>query len=145
VVYSRIIESFARIYNIMTKNLGGCPEKVLTDKQIIQVEALAAYLTCEQIADYFGISHVTFQAIRARQEPVSFAYKKGRVGTTVDIASSLISQARQGDTASQIFYLKTRAGWSEKQVIETKDITTSNNLPQINIHVNEKPKHRSEN
>jgi len=108
----------------MTKNKGGRPAVVLSNEQIAQVESLAAYLTCEQIADYFGISHITFQEIRARQEQVSFAYKKGKVKTIVDIAGSLISKARDGDTLSQIFYLKTQAGWSEKQVIETSNQTS---------------------
>ena len=107
----------------MIKNKGGRPPVVLTDEQITQVESLAAYLTCEQIADYLGISHVTFIEIRERQPEVSLAYKKGKVKTTVDIAGSLISKARDGDTSSQIFYLKTQAGWSEKQLIETKDTT----------------------
>lgn len=119
----------------MTKDLGGRPEIVLTDEQIIQVEALAAYLTCEEISKYFGISSTTFNEIKNRQTEVSVAYKKGTVKTTVDIASSLISKAREGDTPSQIFYLKTRAGWSEKQVVETKDVTSQSRSINLNGRV----------
>lgn len=113
------------------KNKGGRPKAELNKNQVIQVEALAAYLTCEQIADYFGISSTTFNEIKNRQPEVAVAYKKGRVGTTVDIASSLISKARDGDTTCQIFYLKTRAGWNEKQIIESKNTTP--HLRELNI------------
>jgi hypothetical protein len=40
-------------------------------------------------------------------------YKRGRSRAISDIAGSLISKAREGDTASMIFYLKTQAGWRE--------------------------------
>jgi hypothetical protein len=40
-------------------------------------------------------------------------YKKGKSRAIADIAGSLISKARDGDTASAIFYLKTQAGWRE--------------------------------
>jgi transcriptional regulator len=106
-----------------TKNKGGRPEIVLTDEQIKEVELKAESLTCEQIADHFGFCHITFKEIRNRQPEVSFAYKRGRAKVINEIASSLISKAREGDTTSQIFYLKTQAGWSEKQVIETHNKT----------------------
>lgn len=126
----------------MTKNVGGRQEIVLTPEQIKEVEAKSETLTCEQIADYFGISHVTFQNIRKRQPEVYFAYKRGRAKVIDEIASSLITNAKAGDTPSQVFFLKTQAGWREQQVIETKDTTPSKQLPQINIHVNDKPEHR---
>ena len=42
-----------------TKNKGGRPKTELSETQVVQVEALAAYLTCEQIADYLSISSTT--------------------------------------------------------------------------------------
>jgi transcriptional regulator len=119
----------------MTKDLGGRPEIVLTDEQIKEVELKAETLTCDQIADQLGFSHVTFQAIRARQEGVSFAYKRGKTKVIDDIASCLIKNAKAGDTASQIFFLKTQAGWSEKQVIETKDVTSQSRSINLNGRV----------
>jgi predicted RNA binding protein with dsRBD fold (UPF0201 family) len=40
-------------------------------------------------------------------------YKKGRAKAIVDVAGSLLTKAREGDTASIIFYLKTQASWRE--------------------------------
>jgi hypothetical protein len=112
------------------KNKGGRPLIVFTDKQIAKVKKLSAYLNCEQIADYFGISHITFQEIRHRQEEVSFAYKKGKAHKIYNYAKKLENKAmgvdETGDTTSIIFYLKTQAGWSEKQQHE---ITTKEAPP----------------
>ena len=94
---------------------GGRPPKVLTPEQMKEVETLAAVLNTEQIADYFGISHVTFKAIRDRDENVSFAYKKGKARAIASVASNLVSQARAGNTSAQMFYLKTQAGWRETE------------------------------
>ena len=96
----------------MKKNKGGRPVIVLTDEQTVKVEELAAYLNCEQIADYLSISHVTFQEVRRRQEAVSFAYKRGKAKGIQEAAGLLWSKMREGDTSSIIFYLKTQAGWS---------------------------------
>ena len=41
--------------NAQPKNKGGRPPVVLNKEQIKEVEELAAYLTIEQIADYFDI------------------------------------------------------------------------------------------
>lgn len=98
------------------KNRGGRPEIVFTEEQTEKVKELSAYLNCEQIADYFGISHVTFQEVRRRQEEVSFAYKKGKASKVYDYAKKLENKAmgidETGDTTAIIFYLKTQGGWS---------------------------------
>jgi hypothetical protein len=87
----------------------------LDDGEIAQVEALAAYLTQEQIADYFGIGRTTWYAILDRQPEVAEHYKKGKAKAIVAIAQGLIQQARGGDKVAQMFYLKTQAGWRETQ------------------------------
>lgn len=103
----------------MTKNLGGRPRIVLTEEQTAKVERLASHFTTEQIADYFGISHVTFQNIRKRQPEVSFAYKRGRAKKILRFAKMLEAKAmgntKDGDAACIMFYLKTQAGWSQKR------------------------------
>lgn len=104
---------------------GGRPEIVLTQEEIIQIEALAAVLTKGQISDYFGISETTLRAIEKRQPEVSDAYKKGRVKQCASMGSNLIKLAKAGNVAANIFYLKTQAGWKEDKDItaETSKIT----------------------
>jgi transcriptional regulator with XRE-family HTH domain len=97
---------------------GGRPAKTLTDEQRVQVEALAAYLSQDQIADYFGISRNTLIAIMDREPDVSERYKRGKAKAVGTIASSLIQKARDGDTACMIFYLKTQAKWRETDRLE---------------------------
>lgn len=95
------------------RKTGGRRPTVLTDEQIAQVEALAAVLSLEQIADYFGVSKVTFYAIMDRQPLVSLRYKAGKSKAIASVATGLLQKARSGDTASAVFYLKTQARWRE--------------------------------
>jgi hypothetical protein len=109
----------------MTKNKGGRPAIVLTSDQIIQVEALAAFLTIEDIAHYLGVSERTFHEIKNRNPEVSTAYKRGVAKIRAHVASKLMKQINNDNLAAIIFYLKTQAGWSEKQEmnVTTKDVT----------------------
>jgi IS30 family transposase len=93
--------------------MAGRKRKTLTDEQRAQVEALAAYLTQEQIADYFGIARNTFLAMMERDENISERYKRGKARAIGAVAQSLIQQARDGDKVAAMFYLKTQAGWRE--------------------------------
>ena len=102
----------------MTTNKGGQPQKTLTPDQVAEVATLAAVLSQEQIADYFGISRPTFAAICERQPEVLLQYKKGKARAIGTVAKGLLQKARDGDTASAIFYLKTQAGWKETNVQE---------------------------
>ena len=97
------------------KDKGGRPPVVLTDEQIIELQALSAVLNKNQLADYFGVSHVTLLAIEKRQPEVSLSYKRGKAKAIASIGNNLISQASSGNTAAAIFYLKTQAGWRETQ------------------------------
>jgi hypothetical protein len=85
----------------------------LTDEQRAQVEALSAYLTQEQIADYFGIGKTTWYAMLDREPDIAERYKRGKAKAIGAIAQSLIQQARDGDKVAAMFYLKTQAGWRE--------------------------------
>lgn len=96
----------------------GRPEKFLTDAQKAEVETLAAVLTSEQVADYFGIGRRTFYAMMARDEEIAARYKRGKARAIGAIAQGLINKARGGDTASMIFFLKTQAGWRETATVE---------------------------
>ena len=90
----------------------------LTEAQTSEVETLAAVLTAEQIADYFGIGRTTFFAMLNRDPGIAERYKRGKARAIGAIAQSLIAKARAGDTTSMIFYLKTQAGWRETTAME---------------------------
>lgn len=124
----------------MTTNKGGQPQKTLTPEQVAEVSTLAAVLSQEQIADYFGVSRPTFAAICERQPEVFLQYKKGKARAIGTVAKGLLQKARDGDTASAIFYLKTQAGWKETQNHEhTGKDGTALQPPVFNI-VGVKPK-----
>ncbi len=108
------------------------PISTFTEKQINEVEALSAYLNCEQIGDYFGISHDTFTRIKNRQSEVMRAYKKGKAKAITLMGKTLIDKAQEGDTTAIIFYLKTQAGWSTsegKSYIKSKFNFSKNQSP----------------
>jgi len=56
---------------------------------------------------------------------------KGRIESNAIIAGTLYEKARQGDTQAMLFWLKTRAQWSEKN---TTELTGEGGAP-INIKV----------
>ncbi len=112
---------------------GGRPKIVFTEEQTNQVEKLSAVLNRSQIADYFSIGETTLISIEARQPEVREAYKRGRAVAAAAIATSLMNQAQRGNISAAIFYLKTQAGWSEKQEIQDDD------APSIAITVNALP------
>lgn len=90
----------------------------LTDEQKAEVETLAAVLTAEQVADYFGIGRRTFYSMMQRDEEIAARYKRGKAKAIGVIAQGLINKARSGDTTSIIFFLKTQAGWRETNQVE---------------------------
>jgi IS30 family transposase len=96
----------------------GRPTKTLTDDQRTQVEALAAYLSQEQIADYFGIGKTTWFAMMQRDPDISERYKRGKAKAIGAVAQGLLQKARNGDNAASMFYLKTQAGWRETQQVD---------------------------
>lgn len=103
---------------VVKKRKVGRPPKVLSNEQVIQVEALAATLSTEQIADYFGIDKGTFYNMMDRQPEIYQRYKKGKSQAVGSVAKSLLSQALAGNTTAIIFYLKTQGMWKETQGIE---------------------------
>jgi hypothetical protein len=106
------------------KNKGGRPLIELTDEQVEKVTELAAYLNCEQIADYFDMGESTFYELKNRDSRVSGAYKKGKAYKIYDYAKKLENKAmgvdEHGDTGAIIFYLKTQAGWATESKNDNK-------------------------
>lgn len=106
------------------QNKSGRPRIEFTSKQIQEVEKMSSHLTCEQMAEYFGISHTAFQDVRSRQPEVLLAYKKGRAEKIIRYSQLLDSKADgtnpEVDATSTIFFLKTQAGWSTDSSIKLK-------------------------
>jgi len=95
------------------KKPNGRPPIVFSEAQIKQVKELSARLTKAQLADYFNISENTFREIEKRQPEVLEAYKSGKVQQIDEVVGHLLDQCRQGNPTCILFFLKTRAGWSE--------------------------------
>jgi len=91
---------------------------ILSEAQKAEVETLAAVLTAEQVADYFGIGRRTFYSMMQRDEEIAARYKRGKAKAIGVIAQGLINKARSGDTTSMIFFLKTQGGWRETREME---------------------------
>lgn len=108
------------------------PRKKLTDEQVVELRALSAVLSQEQIADYFGISRKTFYEMLQRDPRVSTQYKKGRSQAIASIAGNLIKQAKAGNTSAAIFYLKTQAGWKET---DNSQLQQTETIQKVQIEV----------
>ena len=111
----------------------GRKAKELNEDQKAQVEALAAYLTQEQIADYFGIGRTTWFAILDRDPEIAERYKRGKAKAIGAVAQGLLQQARAGDKAAAMFYLKTQAGWRETTHIDHSNTDGTLNPLRIEI------------
>lgn len=91
----------------------GRPPHQPTDQTKLQVKTLAAVgIRYEDIAAKLGISSDTLVKYYKQE------LDDGRVDANAAVAKSLYDQAKTGNTAAMIFWLKTRAGWKETQVNE---------------------------
>ena len=97
---------------------GGRPAKELNEAEISELETLAAILSKEQIAAYFGMTEKTLSAISERQPEVFTAYRRGKAKAVVRVASALMRATEEGDMRAIQFFLKTQAGWTEKRYLE---------------------------
>jgi len=120
------------------KNKGGRPPKVLTEEQAVELETLAAVLSQDQIADYFGICRKTFYEMLKRDDELSTRYARGRAKCIGNVANSLILQAMSGNMNAATFYLKTQAGWREpiEGEAEAETETDSDSRRKIRIKFN---------
>ena len=96
----------------------GRPKIEFSDEQVEQIEKLAAVLSQEQIADFFGIHDETLRARIKEDEDIHRAYTRGRAKAVAGIAGGVIRAAQEGDMRAAQFYLQTQAGWSKKTQLE---------------------------
>ncbi len=95
-------------------------KKIEITEEIIEVAYNAASrgMTKEQIAQQIGIGYRTlFEKIEEYPQLLQ-AIKEGQANGIGDITNALYQSALDGNTTAQIFYLKNRAGWKDKQEVE---------------------------
>lgn len=95
----------------------GRRKKLLTPEQTNQLEALAAFLPLDQIADFFGISDDTLRRRMQEDPEILRLYQKGRSRAHASIGGTILQQARAGNLTAAIFYAKTQMRWSETRTI----------------------------
>lgn len=83
----------------------------------------------EEIALALGISYTTLQRRKKDYEDFGDAIKRGKAKANVFVGGKLMQKIKEGDTASTIFYLKTRCGWKETQKIEA-DVKARGEIPE---------------
>ena len=86
-----------------------------------QVENLAAQgLTVDQIALVLGVSHWTIYERQNEFPEFSDAIKRGRGKGIANVTNALYEKATvDKDNTAMIFYLKNRAGWVDKQEVQS--------------------------
>ena len=111
--------------NIVKRKAGRPPYLVTADtrKQVYNLSIVGTRY--EDIALVLGISDDTLTKYYKSE------LEKGRIEANAAVAGTLFEKAKQGDTSSMIFWLKTRAQWSEKN---TTELTGEGGAP-INIKV----------
>lgn len=92
----------------MSKLKKGRPaHKVTIEKQTLVKTLAAVGITHEDIASKINISADTL--VKYYQKELA----DGRIDANAQVAKGLFDQAKQGNTAAAIFWLKTRAKWKE--------------------------------
>ena len=99
-------------------NTGRRPQKILSKDQLAEFELIAGVFSKGWVVLYLSITEKILRAIEERQPEVFTAYRKGRSQAIFEVGSKLLSSAKEGDMRAIQFYLKTQAGWSEKNYLE---------------------------
>lgn len=85
------------------------------EHEIKEVEMFAGLgLTKYLIQNYFGVNKDTWLKAEKRNPELKKAFKKGQAKTIARVAGKLYDKIMAGDLKAIMFYLRTRAGWSDK-------------------------------
>tara|TARA_R100000908_G_C3730484_1_gene130041 strand:- start:361 stop:828 length:468 start_codon:yes stop_codon:yes gene_type:complete len=103
------------------KNLVGRPKFEITEEILKKTESLMAKgLTKEQCAGMLGVSVSTFMLYQAENSEFSEAIKRGQSIGIDQVTNALYEKATvDKDNTAIIFYLKNRAGWVDKQEVQS--------------------------
>ncbi|MDB9861838.1 helix-turn-helix domain-containing protein [Litorivicinus sp.] len=88
---------------------------VFSPSDIDQVESLAAGLSVEQVAHYFGIGKTTFYEVAKRQPELLERYKQGKAKRIAQYVSIVHDKILDGNIDLLKLYLRTQAGWTENR------------------------------
>jgi len=86
---------------------------VFSPEDINQVESLAAGMSVEQVAHYFGIGKTTFYEVAKRQPELLERYKQGKAKRIAQYVSIVHDKILEGNIDLLKLYLRTQAGWTE--------------------------------
>ena len=92
-------------------------------------EASARGLSDIQVAEVLGISRATISRRKRDDEAFDAAIKRGKARGIQEVSNALFESALQGCVPAMIFYLKARAGWSDKP----PELTENLPFPQLTI------------
>ena len=102
------------------KRSRGRPRFEITPEVCEKVENLSAQgLTVEQISLVLGINKSTMFDKQNEYSDFSDALKRGRGKGVANVTNALYTKAIDGDNTAMIFYLKNRAGWVDKQEVQS--------------------------
>jgi len=87
-----------------------------------EVERLASIgLNQSQVADSLGISEDTITRRKQTNTDFADALAKGKAKGIEKVANAMFDTAVDGNVSAQTFFMKNRAGWSDKQEVTGKD------------------------
>jgi len=93
--------------------------KIFNEENLARVESLAASgLSVSQIGAYFGVSHAGIYSLKKRMPELQMSIDKGRAIGIGAVAQKLRTEAEAGNMQAAIFYLKAKAGWTEKVQVD---------------------------
>ena len=91
---------------------------VFSPEDINHVESLAAGMSVEQVAHYFGIGKTTFYEVAKRQPELLERYKQGKAKRIAQYISIVHDKILEGNIDLLKLYLRTQAGWTENRFEE---------------------------
>jgi transposase len=103
---------------------------VFSNEDLSTVQQLSASMSVEQIAGYFGISKTTYYEVARRQPELLERYQQGKSKRIAEYSELVHQHIMKGDKDLLKFYLRTQAGWSEKN-----NETPVTELPPISIQL----------
>ena len=91
-------------------------QRLKLTKEVLQAaeDAAARGLSDTQVAEVLGISRATLSRRKRDDEAFEAAIKKGKARGIQEVSNMLFETALQGSVPAMIFYLKARAGWTDK-------------------------------